>query len=364
MNFTLLFQNLTTITICFLPSFTKEISQMEYNRIVISKYGEPEVLQKVREKELPKPKKGEVCIKVLTTSASFTDTLIRRGIYPAVQKKPPFSPGYDLVGVIHELGEGVNNFTIGQKVADLTVIGAYTEYICLDANSVVSVPENLDNAESVSLILSYLTAYQMLHRSAKIKNGQTILIHACSGAVGTAILQLGKLLNLKMYGTASKGKHDFIEKMGAIPIDYRNEDFVKVMKEKEPQGIDAVFDPMGGDYFPRSLSVLKKKGTLIGFGFQNSASGNGGNVILDFIKILFWNLLPTKPSAHFYIIASLRKKHPDWFKEDLSTLFQLLSEKKIAPAIGKIMKLDEAVEAHKLVENAKIKGKIVLIVNE
>ncbi|MBK6731352.1 MAG: zinc-binding dehydrogenase [Bacteroidetes bacterium] len=337
---------------------------MKYNRIIISKFGGPEVLQKVTENELPKPQKNQVRIKVLTTSASFTDTLIRRGIYPNVKEKPPFSPGYDLVGIVDELGEGVNNLAVGQKVADLTVIGAYTEYICLDANSVVPVPENLDNGETVSLILSYLTAYQMLHRSAKIKNGQTVLIHAAAGAVGTALIQLGKLMNLKMYGTASKSKHDFIEKMGAIPIDYKNQDFAKVINKKEPNGIDAVFDPMGGDYFPRSLGVLKKKGTLVGFGFQNSASGNGGNMILDFLKIQLWNLLPTKPSANFYLITSMRKKHPKWFQEDLSTLFKLLSDKKIKPEIGKIMTLDQAVEAHKLVENAEIEGKIILKVHD
>ncbi|MBK8488821.1 MAG: zinc-binding dehydrogenase [Bacteroidetes bacterium] len=337
---------------------------MKYNRIIISKFGGPEVLQKVTENELPKPQKNQVRIKVLTTSASFTDTLIRRGIYPNVKEKPPFSPGYDLVGIVDELGEGVNNLAVGQKVADLTVIGAYTEYICLDANSVVPVPENLDNGETVSLILSYLTAYQMLHRSAKIKNGQTVLIHAAAGAVGTALIQLGKLMNLKMYGTASKSKHDFIERMGAIPIDYKNQDFAKVINKKEPNGIDAVFDPMGGDYFPRSLGVLKKKGTLVGFGFQNSASGNGGNMILDFLKIQLWNLLPTKPSANFYLITSMRKKHPKRFQEDLSTLFKLLSDKKIKPEIGKIMTLDQAVEAHKLVENAEIEGKIILKVHD
>ncbi len=130
---------------------------MEYNRIVISKFGSPEVLQKVSEKELPRPEKGQVRVKVLTTSACFTDTLIRRGLYLGVKKKPPFSPGYDLVGIVDELGEEVKNLSIGQKVAELTVIGAYTEYICLDASSVVPVPENLDNTEAVSFdtILSY-----------------------------------------------------------------------------------------------------------------------------------------------------------------------------------------------------------------
>jgi NADPH2:quinone reductase len=337
---------------------------MEYKRVVITKFGGPEVLKEITESELPEPAKGQVRIKVLCTSAAFTDTLIRRGNYLGVKKKPPFSPGYDLIGIVDKLGEEVTHLKKGQKVAELTVIGSYTEYICLDAKTLVLVPDGLNDAESVSLILSYLTAYQMLYRSAKIQPGQTILVHACAGAVGTAMLQLGKLLNLKIYGTASKGKHSFIQKLGAIPIDYNNEDFVETLKNVEPNGIDAVFDPIGGNYFPRSLKVLKKSGTLVGFGYQSSASGNGGNVILDYMKIQFWNLLPTKPSANFYIISAWHKDHNDWFQEDLSQLFKLLSEKKIKPEIGKIMNLSEASEAHRLVEEAKIEGKIVLTVNE
>lgn len=337
---------------------------MEYKRVVITKFGGPEVLKEVLEPELPEPAKGEVRIKVLCASAAFTDTLIRRGNYLGVKNKPPFSPGYDLVGIVDKVGDEVIHLKEGQKVAELTVIGSYTEYICLDAKNLVPVPDGLADSESVSLILTYLTAYQMLYRSAKIKPGQTILIHACAGAVGIAMLQLGKLLNLKMYGTASEGKRRFIEKYGAIPIDYKKEDFVEKIKRAEPNGIDAVFDPIGGSYFPRSLKVLKQSGTLVGFGYQNSASGNGGNVILDYFKILFWNLLPTKPSANFYIISAWHKEHNDWFQEDLGKLFTLLSEKKIKPEIGKIMPLSEASEAHKLVEEAKVEGKIILTIND
>lgn len=332
--------------------------------MVISAFGGPEVLKEITESNLPEPKRNEVRIKVLCTSACFTDTLIRRGIYLGIKNKPPFSPGYDLIGIVDKVGEGVTHLKEGQKVAELLVVGAYTEYICLEAKTLVPVPEDLNDEESVSMVLSYLTAYQMLYRSAKVKAGQTILVHACSGAVGIAMLQLGKLLNLKIYGTASQEKHGFIEKYGAIPIDYKNDDFVEVLHKAEPNGIDAVFDPIGGDYFPRSLKVLKKKGTLVGFGYQNSASGNGGNVVLDYFKVLFWNLLPTKPSSNFYVISAWHKKHNDWFREDLKQLFTLLSERKIKPEIGKIMKLSEAVEAHRLVESAKIEGKIILRVHE
>lgn len=333
---------------------------MEYQRIVISKFGKPEVLQVLREKELPKPKKGQVRIRVLATSACFTDTLIRRGIYPGVRKKPPFSPGYDLVGLVDQLGEGVTHLSIGQKVADLTVTGAYTEYLCLNAHSVVPVPDGLDDGEAVSMILTYLTAYQMLHRSTRLAPGHKVLIHACAGAVGTAMLQLGKLMKLKMYGTASKKKHPLIEAMGAIPIDYENEDFAEVLKESEPQGLDAVFDPMGGNYFPRSLSVLQKKGTLVAYGYQHAASGKGGHVVLDFFKVLWWNLLPAKPRANFYVITSFRKKHPQWFRQDLDELFTLLAQGKIKPLIGKTMRLDQAADAHALVEHFEVKGKVIL----
>ncbi len=138
---------------------------MGYKRVVISEFGGPEVLKVIEEKNLPEPGNGEVRIKVLATSAAFTDTLIRKGIFPEVKRKPPFSPGYDMVGIVDKLGENTTKLKIGQKVAELTVIGAYSEYICLPEDRLVPVPDELDAAEAVSLVLSYVTAYQMLYRS-------------------------------------------------------------------------------------------------------------------------------------------------------------------------------------------------------
>ncbi len=337
---------------------------MKYKRIQISEFGGREVLKQVEEESLPEPAQGQVRIKVLATSASFTDTLIRRGIYPSVTRKDlPLSPGYDLVGVVDQVGEGVTNVKAGQKVAELTVTGAYSEYLCRNAETLVPVPDQVDNGEAVSLILTYVTAYQMLHRVAKVQKGQTVLIHAAAGAVGKAIPQLGKLLNLKMYATASKGKKEYIEKSGGILIDYTSEDFLSRLQKDEPNGIDAVFDPMGGDYFPRSLKTLNKKGILVGFGFQNSASGKGGNKYLDFLKVMLWNLLPTKPRAQFYLISDWHKKRNPLFKEDLTRLFELLKQGKIKPVIAKTMKLEEAAEAHLLVEEGKTEGKIILSIN-
>ena len=339
---------------------------MSYKKVIITKFGPPEVLKVIEEEHLPEPEKGEVRIKVLVTSAAFTDTLLRKGMYPEVRKKPPLSPGYDMVGIVDKCGEDAFVFEVGQKVAALTVYGAYTEYICLHQDTLISVPKSLDDAEVVSLILSYMTAYQILHRSAKIQKGQSILVHGAGGAVGTALLQLGKLLDLKMYGTARKSKHNLIKSLGAIPIDYQSEDFVERIKTFTGTGVDAVFDGIGGDYFKRSINSLKPGGILVAYGFQQAVMTNGSmlDIILGFIKIKLWDILPNKISATFYAITSLRKKHPDWFKEDLTALFGLLKEGKIKPVIAKKMPLTDAVEAHKLLDKSNVEGKIILIVNE
>ena len=290
--------------------------------------------------------------------------MVRKGIYYDLKKKPPFPPGYDLVGVVDKLGTGVTKLKIGQMVADLTVSGAYSEYMCRPESSLVPVPAGLDPAEAVSLVLSYVTAYQMLHRSAKVQRGQSILIHAAGGAVGTALLQLGKLFDLEMYGTASKSKHDLIASLGAVPIDYNSENFLTRIQALTSDGVDAAFDAIGGDNFKRSFKSLKRGGMLVAYGFYNNAMGKGGNVPIEFMQVKLWDILPNGRATTFYSIGALRKKHPDWFHADLTELFNLLAQSKIKPVIAKRMRLDEATHAHELIEQAAVQGKIVLMVSE
>jgi NADPH:quinone reductase-like Zn-dependent oxidoreductase len=337
---------------------------MSYKRVIITGFGGSEVLKVIEEAALPEPKPGEVRIKVLVTSAAFTDVMIRKGKYPDVKDKPPFSPGYDVVGVVEKLGDGVTRFKVGQRVADLTVIGAYSEYLCLPENRLTPVPDGLDAAEAVSLILSYVTAYQMLHRLAKVKSRQRILVHGAGGAVGTAMLQLGTLLDLEMYGTASKPKHELVTKLGATPIDYKSENLVERIHNLTGDGIDAVFDPIGGDSFKQSFSVLRRGGILVAYGFYNAVMGKGGNIPFDFIRLKMWNILPNGRSTTFYSIGALRQKQPDWFSEDLSKLFTLLAQGKIKPVIAARIPLAEVQRAHELIEGARVQGKIVLSVGE
>ena len=337
---------------------------MSYKKVILNEFGGPEVLQVVEVNTLPEPGEGEVRVKVLAASATFTDTMVRKGIYYGFKETPPLSPGYDMVGVVDKLGEGVTGLEVGQMVADLTVFGAYTEYMLRPVDALVPVPAGLDPAEAVSMVLSYVTAYQMLHRVAKIQSGQKILVHGAGGAVGTAILQLGALLNLEMYGTASKPKHELVQSLGGTPIDYKNEDFLERVQALDGDGMNAVFDPIGGENFKRSFKSLKKGGRLVPYGFYNQAMGKGGNLALEFMSIALWNILPNGRKASFYSIGDLRKKNPEWFKEDLRVLFALLKEGKIKPSIERRMKLEDAAQAHELIENAEVKGRIVLIVNE
>jgi NADPH2:quinone reductase len=192
-----------------------------------------------------------------------------------------------------------------------------------------------------------------------ISEGQSILIHGAAGAVGVAMLQLGKLMNLKMYGTASAPKHDIVRKHGGIPIDYKNEDFVQKIRTLSGSGVDAAFDPIGGDNFKRSFDILNPGGKLVAYGFYNAVMGKGGNIPLEFMKVMLWNILPNKRKTSFYIITRLRKKNPDWFKTDLSKLFEMLKEGLISPEIENRFSLDRAVEVHHKIEKAEIKGKIV-----
>ena len=337
---------------------------MSYRKAEITAFGGPEVLEIREEQALPEPGPGQVRVKTLAAGVAFTDIMIRTGKYPDVKVRPPFTPGYDLVGVVDKLGRNVKDLRVGDRVAELTVIGAQADYVCLDADSLVPVPAALDPTAAVSLVLSYTTAYQMLTRKADLQAGDRILVHGAGGAVGTALVQLGKHFDLEVYGTGSASKQDLIAALGAHPIDYQREDFVRVLKNLPVPGVDAAFDHLGGDHFKRSLASLRKGGKLVAYGFYQAAMGRGGSVVLDFIRLTLWNLLPNGKSTSFYSIGPWKKKHPDWFGEDLKALFELCSAGEIQPEIWRTITLNQLAEAHRWIENAEARGKIVMVFPE
>src|SRR5262245_41046386 len=200
------------------------------NRVVqVTRFGDADGLEVV-DAPLPAACRGEVRVRVLASSLNYTDVLIRRHLYPQTsRRRPPFALGYDVVGEIDQLGDGVSDLQIGDRVADMTVLGSNAAYRTLRADRLARVPIGLDPAEVATLILSWMTAYQLLHRAAKVQPGQRVLVHGAAGAVGQAQLVLGRLAGLELWGTA-RGEHGaLVRELGGTPIDYQREDFTCVL---------------------------------------------------------------------------------------------------------------------------------------
>jgi NADPH:quinone reductase-like Zn-dependent oxidoreductase len=331
---------------------------VKYKSVVVTKNGPPDVL-KIVENDLREPAAGEARIKVLATSVGGTDLAYRSGVSP-LAPRIPFVPGYEILGVIDALGAGVTNFAVGDRVAALTGHGGYAETIYLAKEHLVPVPPALDVAEAVTLILNYVTAYQMLHRVAKVKSGQRVLVVGASGGVGISLLELGRLAGLKMYGTASASKHGLLTGFGAIPIDYHTQDLVEVIRQAEPAGLDFVFDGVGGDYFDRGFGLLRKGGKLVEYAIARGWSG----LLFGLAKIALWNLLPNGRSVTFYGISALYATDKRPFMEDLSVLFKMLADGQIKPVIAEKLPLLDAARGHALLESGKVSGNIVLLAPE
>jgi NADPH:quinone reductase-like Zn-dependent oxidoreductase len=343
---------------------------MKQTRIVVTHYGGPDELRVVEE-ECPEPKHGEVRVRVLAAGVALPDVMMREGIHPETPSLP-FTPGWDLVGVVDRLGVGTSGVEPGQVVAALPISGAYAEYVCLPRRELVPVPSGLDAAEAVSLVLNYITAYQMLHRSAKVRPGQRVLIHGAAGGVGSALLQLGRLAGLEMYGTCSSRGASAVSALGGIPIDYQHQDFVKEMHDLG-EGADVVFDGIGGTHMWRSRKALRPGGTVVVYGLTASlrggrlASGRPGRrhrfrgIAIFGLYIAGGRLLPGRKRVVPYSIQWLKRLRPTLFREDLLVLFDLLRQQKIKPVIAQRFPLAEARDAHELLGRGGVTGKLVLV---
>ncbi|MBM4124350.1 MAG: zinc-binding dehydrogenase [Nitrospira sp.] len=344
---------------------------MKHKRIIVTRYGGPEALQ-VLEEESPEPKAGEVRVRVLAAGVSLPDLMMREGIHPETPPLP-FTPGWDLVGVVDRLGDGVSGLEPGQIVASLPIFGSYAEFVCLPPRDLVPVPDGLDTAEAVSLVLNYVTAYQMLHRSAQVKPGQRVLIHGAAGGVGSALLQLGRLAGLEIYGTCSSRGASAVSDLGGTPIDYQRQDFVTEIHRLTGEGVDVVFDSIGGSHIWRSRKALRPGGTVVAYGLTGSlrggrlASGRSGGrhrfraIAIFGLYIAGGWLFPGRKRVVPYSIQWLKRLRPALFRQDLIALFDLLQQQKIKPLIARRFPLTEARQAQELLGTGGVTGKIVLV---
>jgi NADPH2:quinone reductase len=250
---------------------------------------------------LPKAGQGEVRVRMLASGLEYTDVVIRRRLYPqTMRRRPPFVLGYDVVGEIDQLGDGVSDFQLGDRVADLTVLGSNAAYCTLRADRLTRVPAGVDAAEAAALILSWTTAYQLLHRAARVQRGQRALVQGAAGAVGQALLVLGRLAGLELWGTARGAHAALIRELGATPIDYQREDFTRVL----PGGFDVVFDGIGEDGYRRSFAALKPGGLLCAYGYSAGVQGQRRmlTMLMWIARLYLWRWLPGGRRAFFYSI--------------------------------------------------------------
>jgi NADPH:quinone reductase len=354
-------------------------------RVVVDSFGGPEVLRVVDD-AVPRPAPGEVRVRVLAAGVSFTDAQLRAGTYLGVPR-PPFTPGYELVGVVDEVGPGCSRLQVGDRIAALTAYGAYAEYVCVPEAEAVEVPRDLDPAEVVGLVLTYGTAYQLLHRMAKVRSGESVLVHGAAGRVGTAVLELAGLAGLRMYGTAAARDRAAVERLGAVAIDYRTEDFLARSRQLTGDGVDVVLDGLGGATSLRSFRALRPGGRLVVYGhYATLADGRKSwrawaEWYATTAAVALWGLLDPRRRVLTYRIQRLRDsrqwlpvagrrparlvgggpRNPEWFREDLTALVELLRADKIHPVVAERLPLSDARRAHELLGESAAKGKLVLV---
>jgi NADPH2:quinone reductase len=321
-------------------------------------------LEQLEETSLPlaEPKKGELRIKVRASGAGSTDITMRTGYYPYAPPFP-FVQGYEVVGEVDAIGEGVAGFRKGQRVCALTVYGSWAEYLIRDASDFVPVPEGLDDGEVIALILNYVTAYQMIHRTAQMRPGQLGLVTGANGGVGTALLELLRVHGARAIGAASPKHFELVRSLGGEPIESRGKALDVAVRALHPEGVDVAFDGVSGPVTGECTRATKKGGMVIGYGFMGAmAPGMSGMIqAARGSAALFLGAPLRGRRSAFYGITALYRKDKEPFRSDLPKLFELLQQRRIQPRIAARLPLLAGKRAIEMLAAGGVAGKIVLL---
>jgi NADPH:quinone reductase-like Zn-dependent oxidoreductase len=300
------------------------------------------------------------------TGVSFAEQQMRRGKYYD-QPPFPFVPGYDLVGTVIAAGAGVADGFVGLRFAAVTKTGGWASHVLIDAGDLVPVPAGLSPVAAETVVVNGITAWQMLHRLAGVRAGGTVVVLGANGGVGSTLVQLARHAGLTVIGTASVRHHDTVRALGATPVDYRDPQVYGRIAELAPDGVDAVFDHVGGAGLPKSWGLLRKGGTLVSYGTAATKDEEGASqlpVLKLFAQLKAWNTLPNGKNAHFYNFwAGLRRKAEfrRTLAEDLTRVFQLLADGVLTPQVAAEFPLTEAAAALALAESRTVAGKVILV---
>lgn len=316
-------------------------------------FGTPDAIA-VETMARPEPGPGEVRIRIEASSVQFTDTLIRRGRYPDLPTRPPITLGYDLLGRIEAVGPGVTEFTVGDRVADLVMTGGNARYAIRPAAGLVRVPESVDAAEAVTLVLSWVTAQQALFRVGGLEAGQRVLITGGNGAVGLAAISLAKQAGAEVFATARERHHDTLRALGATPLP--RDGWLDGVKGQ----MDVVVDGIAADRFRSPAQALRRGGRLVAIGMSALAGAPVWRVLLAMLTFAWMYVMPTGVRPSFYSIGARRKSHPEEFRADLETLFDHLEAGRIEPQVERRIGFDDVAQAHRDLERGGLSGKIVV----
>lgn len=324
-------------------------------KVVITEFGDDSKLAIV-DADLPEPAAGEVQLRVEYSIVSGSDVNMRRGVYP-FQKKAPLTPGYSVLGTVLVNGRGCSKFKVGERVACLSKYEGQAELINLPERFLVRVPDGVDPKAAVALVLDWVTAYEMLHRSARVRSGQRIFVHGLSGGVGGALARLAAIEGVEAFGTAATSKHDQLRRLGYVPFDYSNERWMAAMKELG--GVDAVFDPLGYGSFDRSYSILRNGGILVGYGMNLPVLTKTlqGPVLPVILKLFAKNLRFWSGKRTTFFGLNRASKN---FTPDLELLFRWLASGKISVPIKAVFRLDEIRQAHREYSSSAGMGSIII----
>lgn len=333
-------------------------------RLVITKAGSPSVLD-VIEMPMPEPQAGEVRVEVHFAGINFADTLMRLGFY---RPRPPFpfTPGYEVSGVVDSLGKGVTKFEVGQRVVAAMSNGGQASHVIAAVSRVIPLPDEMSLEKAASMPVTYLTAHHMLHHLGNLKSTDTVLIHGGAGGVGTAALQLCQWAGIeKVWATASGHKADIIKQFGGIPIDRHNQDFVEVIKQAtDGRGVDHILDPISGENLKRSLKVLAMGGKIYSFGMSSAAPSSKRSLLKAYLA---WRKTPKlDPMKMMSRNQGVFGVHMGTWNDEkvMATQLQRILEGVKAgvldPVIDSIFAVEDAAKAHQHIHDAKNIGKVLL----
>lgn len=335
-------------------------------QVWITRRGPPEVLQ-VREAPDPQAESGQIRIRVRAAGINFADLLARVGLYPDAPKLPCVI-GYEVSGIVDQVGAGVSEYKAGDRVFAMPKFGGYTDTLAAPTNQVFPMPDKMTFEEAAALPVVYVTAYNMMLFTGNLRPGSSVLIHSAAGGVGVAAVQIAKTRGCTIFGTASPSKHDFLRAQGVgHPIDSRGDYAAAVRSVVGDRGLDLILDPVGGQSWSVGYDLLGPCGRLVAFGLSAAASsGKTRNLLHAASQLLkVKRFSPMKLMEDNKTVAGTNMGHlfgrPDLVRPQFEALIKMYDAGHIKPHVDRTFRFDEASAAHHFIHERKAVGKVLLV---